>query len=85
VKESEIIVRYSNVRQSAAVTPGQGNINADPKWNESLELAANSPCFDTGDDSVAPPADKAGRVRVDVANVGVVGTHADMGAYEFTP
>ncbi|MDD5454758.1 MAG: S8 family serine peptidase [Candidatus Ratteibacteria bacterium] len=69
--------------------PGEANINAEPLFvdtdnpagsdgifftsDDGLQLTLGSPCIDTANDSVAPPADILGEERID----------ADMGAYEY--
>ena len=52
--DSEISVIYSDI-QGEPTWPGNGNINADPKFvdeeNGDFHLLENSPCIDAGDNS----------------------------------
>ena len=84
-------VTYSDV-QGAGL--GGTNIDEDPLFEDAsigllrltcVPAEACSPCIDTANDAVAPPGDINGNGRVDIADIGLLGTLADMGAYEFHP
>lgn len=60
---------------------GQGATTVD----EDLSLQSSSVCIDTANDTFAPPLDRLGNPRVDVAGVGAAGTVADRGAFEYQP
>ncbi len=47
------------------------------------DITSTSAAIDRGLDAVAPPTDFLNRGRVDIPNVGTVGTKADIGAFEY--
>ena len=79
----------SNYRSSPMTV---NNIIADPLFedadNMNFRIAANSPCVDAGDGTVAPELDYWGQPRMDVKAVADTGTHnsdgvcPDIGIYE---
>lgn len=75
LKESgPLSVSFSNIGQNGV--PGEGNINADPLFSDSLyRLSAGSPCVDSGKDTgLANDLDDVWRPQ---------GNGFDMGAYEY--
>jgi predicted outer membrane repeat protein len=61
---------------------GGHNKDIDPQFTANRHLLATSECIDAGDDAQAPPLDKSGNARIDIAGAGETGTLSDMGAYE---
>ncbi len=75
---SSASVSYSDV-EGASVWPGEGNINADPRFadgaNKDFRLTKLSPCVDAGTATDAPAEDLLGNPRPRAGGF-------DMGAYE---
>ena len=74
---AQTVVSYSC---TSSLTPGTGNIAADPRFvntvAEDFRLCADSPCIDAGTPEGAPGTDLPGRPRPQ-------GAGTDMGAYEY--
>jgi hypothetical protein len=66
---------------------GTDNVDANPQLVDAaagdFRLAPASPCIDRADDTLAPPADMSGRLRIDIPAVG--SSTADIGALEHWP
>ena len=81
---------YSNIQQSGY--SGNGNISGDPKFvnpaNFDFNLAANSPCIDAANGTVAPTYDFDKKMRVDIPGHTNTGTgtpsYVDMGVVEYS-
>ena len=73
--DSNLVVTYSDIQRG---WPGEGNIDADPKFvdplNADYHLQPDSPCIDAGTPDGAPPDDIEGNPRDEFP---------DMGAYEY--
>jgi len=67
-------ISYSDVQGG---WPGQGNVDADPWFDDDLRLLGGSPCIDAGNNSPASSVftDCAGNARI-------INDRVDMGAYE---
>ena len=78
-----MVVRFSDVQGGWA---GEGNINADPRFDAAWHLKAGSPCLDAGDGNIASQKDAEGKPRFDDPNVVNTGVgnpdFTDLGAYE---
>ena len=78
-----------------SASPQNGNIWADPKFadpkNGDFRIAADSPCVDAGDATIAPAKDRFGQPRYEIRGLTPTGTpnadgvYADIGIYELQP
>jgi hypothetical protein len=77
---SAVTVTYSDIGGDGGVWPGEGNINADPRFRApqsgAYRLLEDSPCVDTGTPAGAPDEDIRGVYRPQ-------GEGYDRGAHEF--
>ena len=86
---STLSVKYSDV-QGSTLWPGEGNINQDPMFTESINnpfaLSEGSPCIDKGIADTTglnlPSWDIIGNYRIWDGNADGI-SRVDMGAYEF--
>jgi hypothetical protein len=81
--ESTLSVKYSDV-QGSTLWPGEGNINQDPMFADSIKnpfaLSEGSPCIDKG----IPDTTGLNLDTIDIiGNQRIWGARVDMGAYEF--
>jgi parallel beta-helix repeat protein len=77
--DSHVAVDHSDIQMADGIFPGEGNINADPNFRDSLSdfrLNSSSPCIDAGTATHAPTTDLSGKIRPS-------GDAPDMGAYEW--
>jgi len=79
-EDSSVAVTYSDVGLESGVWPGEGNINADPRFRAAasgvFRLLEDSPCVDTATPVGAPDVDIRGVYRPH-------GNGYDRGAHEF--
>jgi len=75
----------------SGLSPGTGDISADPKlvaWEYGqVHIQSDSPCRDAGDDSAVQPgwADMDGQVRIQGAHVDIGADESDGTVWTFTP
>ncbi len=77
---------YGNPHNYQGPSPGATDISADPLFVDSAgsdyHLQAGSPCIDAGDDTAV---DSSGLERDLDGNPRIIGSHVDIGAYEYDP